>query len=45
MNLWIGLGIGLLTGAFFGIVVMCLCTVSGKESRREEKRETRPKSN
>ena len=30
---------GMMVGGFIGIVVMCLCVISGDESRREEWRE------
>ncbi len=36
---WLFFGIGVIVGGMVGIVVMCLCVVSGRESRREEQRE------
>ena len=34
---------GMLFGGFIGLGAMCLCVVSGDESRREELREAREK--
>ena len=31
--------IGTMVGGVIGVVTMCLCVVSGEESRREEQRE------
>lgn len=28
--------LGMMTGGFFGVLVMCLCQISGQASRREE---------
>jgi hypothetical protein len=36
--------IGVFVGAFFGVVVMGLCAISGKQSRLEEQREAAIKS-
>jgi hypothetical protein len=36
---WIMFGIGVMVGGMVGVVTMCLCVVSGRESRREEQRE------
>ena len=33
---WVFFGIGMLAGGLAGVVTMCLCVVSGQESRREE---------
>ena len=33
---WLSFGIGLFLGGMMGVFVMCLCIVSGEESRREE---------
>lgn len=34
---WIFFGIGMMVGGIAGVVTMCLCVVSGAESRREER--------
>jgi len=34
--IWAAFFIGLFVGGFVGLGVMCLCVVSGDESRREE---------
>ena len=34
---WLFFGIGLMVGGMAGVVTMCLCVVSGEESRREER--------
>ena len=36
---WLFLGIGMMIGGMAGVVTMCLCVVSGEESRREERME------
>ena len=36
---WLFFGIGTMFGGMAGVVVMCLCFVSGAESRREEQME------
>ena len=33
---WVFFGIGMMLGGMVGVVTMCLCIVSGEESRREE---------
>ena len=38
---WIMFGIGVMVGGIVGVVTMCLCIVSGEESRSEERREQR----
>ena len=37
---WLFLGIGMMIGGMAGVVTMCLCVVSGEESRREERMES-----
>ena len=37
---WICFGAGLLLGGMLGVLMMCLCFVSGEESRREEHGDT-----
>ena len=36
---WVSFGIGLFLGGMLGVFIMCLCFVSGEESRREEQME------
>ena len=36
---WLSFGIGLMIGGILGVLVMCLCVVSGEASRREEQME------
>ena len=36
---WLFFAIGVFAGGMIGVFVMCLCVVSGQESRREEQRE------
>ncbi len=38
---WLFFLLGMMAGGFVGVVAMCLCIVSGRESRREEQREQR----
>ena len=38
---WVTFFIGLMIGGVLGTVILCLCIVSGEESRREEARERR----
>ena len=33
---WLFFGAGLMIGGMAGVVTMCLCVISGEESRREE---------
>ena len=40
---WLFFGIGMLVGGTVGVVTMCLCVVSGEESRREERLESKMK--
>ncbi len=39
MSSWIAFVLGLMIGGVVGVFTMCLCVVSGRESRREERRE------
>ncbi len=36
---WLFFGLGALVGSVIGVVTMCLCIISGRESRREEAQE------
>ena len=34
---WLFFGLGTMVGGVVGVITMCLCIVSGEESRREER--------
>ena len=38
---WLFFLLGMMVGGLVGVVTMCLCIVSGEESRSEERREQR----
>ena len=38
MSAWVSFLLGVIVGGMLGVTVMCICVVSGEESRREEMR-------